>query len=270
MPAHPFQRTLRKRIRRIRKRADALSRVCAHKGLHALRIELKRFRALLRLLRHVDPEFPYSEVNQPFKSLFDKAGQLRFWQLQTRLLGETQDVPALFADRYRVYARKRLRHAREVFRESVRRENLPRWRHVKNIFRSSLKHCKAGALEDYFETARAAAAGIAGRLDKTRSAERHELRKILKDYALNRQLVSKHFGYDAPPIPGLPADASLLDVPFGLWHDVQAAGMQLADDLRTQAWEKEVLDGGAFTLRAWKKREKALWRRVRPLLTKIR
>ena len=270
MPPHPFQRTIRKRIRRIRKRADGLSRVCAHKGLHALRIELKRFRAMLRLLRHIDPEFPYSDVNQPFKDLFDKAGQLRFWQLQTRLLGETPDVPALFADRYRVYARRRLRHAREIFRESVRHENLPRWRDVKNVFRSSLKRCEAAALEDYFETARAAAAAIAGRLDRTRSAERHELRKILKDYALNRQLVSKHFGYDPPAIPGLPADASLLDAPFGLWHDVQAAGVQLANDLRTQAWEKEALEGGSLTLQAWKKQEKALWRRVRPLLKKIR
>ncbi len=269
MSAHPFQRTLRKRIRRIRKHAGALSRVCRHKGLHALRIELKRFRAMLRLFRDVDPKFPYPEVNQPFKTLFDKAGEVRFWQLQIRLLGETPDVPALFADRYRVYARKRLRHANEAFRVAVRSENLPRWRDVKDSFRLSLKRCKPGALGAYFKTTRAFAAGIAGHLEKTRSVERHELRKTLKDYALNRQLVSKHFKYDPVAMPGLPADTSLLDVPFGLWHDLQAAGIQLTDDLRTQKWEKEVLEGGAFVLRSWKKQEKAMWRRVYPLLKGI-
>lgn len=269
MPAHPFLHALRKHIRRIRKGAGDLSRTCRQKDLHELRVELKRFRALLRLLRSVDPEFPYAKVNQPFKLLFEQAGQLRFWQLQVRLLEKTAGLPALFANRYHTYTHQRLRRERYIFQETAQRDALPRWREMKDFFQTSLKRCNPGTLERYFNSTRESALRIAAHLEKTRPAERHELRKILKEYHLNRQTVSKHFDFDPGPMPGLPADVSLLDIPFGQWHDLQAAGAQLAEDLKTQTWNADVLTGGAYVLRVWKKQERALWQEVRPVLERL-
>lgn len=266
MPAHPFQQTLRKRISRIKKQADALSRVCRQKDLHLLRIELKRLRALLRLLRYTDPEFPYFKVYQPFKVLFNRAGQLRFWQIQIKLLENTATAPEPFSNRYRRYSEYRRHLANHLFRETARWGDLPRWRDVKNLFRISLERCNTEALAGYFTYTRESATGIAGRVGRTLPAERHELRKIMKEYTMNRQLVSRHFNFDPGPLPAMPDDPALLDVPFGQWHDLQAAGKQLAEDLRIQPWDTAVLTGGREVLREWKKEERVIWKRVRAVL----
>ncbi len=266
MPAHPFQQTLRKRIGRIKKQADALSRVCRQKDLHLLRIELKRLRALLRLLRYTDPEFPYFKVYQPFKVLFNRAGQLRFWQIQIKLLEDTDTAPQPFSNRYRRYSGYRLRLVNHLFRETARWGDLPGWRDVKDLFRISLERCSTEALAGYFKYTRESATGIVGRVGRTLPAERHELRKIMKEYTMNRQLVSRHFNFDPGPLPGMPDDPALLDVPFGQWHDLQAAGKQLAEDLRVQSWDTAVLTGGREVLREWKKEERVIWKRVRAVL----
>ena len=263
MAASPILHLFKKRLCRLRRNLVAPEKLTRQKErLHQLRVEMKKWRAGLRLLRIVDPAFPYPEVYEPFKILFSDAGQLRFWQLQRQILNHSAPVPPGFAQRYRAYIRQRLREALHHFRKTIRRAGLLMWRDVKKEFRQSCDACTPDTVQAYFDSLQKAIAAKAKLHNRRRASELHELRKLLKEYANNRQLAIKYFKLDPGPPTGLPTDHARFDTLLGQWHDQDVACAQLAEDLRTQGWEGELLNEGKKVWRGWRRTEREMWGNV--------
>lgn len=240
----------------------ALAEQCRKNALHDLRVDLKILRAQLRLLRAVDPAFPYSDLYAPYKALFARAGQVRFWQLQAGILADTPGVPEPFARLYRAHAHRRLREALEAFRQTALAGRLFLWPELKKEFRQSAWQCTPLSVGTYFETLRKGMAAITAHLSRRNPQAMHDLRKWLKEYAINRRLANRHFGFDPGP-PLVPrAENAGLDELLGQWHDLDAACMQLQEDLQTQQWEPADRNAGETMLQDWREAERMLWEEV--------
>lgn len=236
--------------------------------LHRLRVELKKWRAGLRLLRSIDPSFPYPEMYEPFKTVFAAAGSLRFWQLQQLLVNRVAHTQPYFARFYRGFARRRLKEAWQDFTKTTSRDNMPEWRELKHEFRQSFKACTPEAVQAYFDGLQKDIAEKTSHLSRRRRAGLHALRKHLKEYANNRRLTTKHLHFDPGPPAGIPADGTNFDDLLGEWHDLDAACAQLTDDLRTQGWEGEELHAGKMVLREWRRSEQRMWTEIAAALRK--
>lgn len=269
MAASILQSIFKKRLRRLRQLTAAAERMNRQKEqLHQLRVELKKWRAGLRLLRSADPAFPYPEVYAPFKTLFAAAGQLRFWQLQLQLLNRSALLHPAFVRPYRAYLRRRLRQARADFYKTTEENDLPRWRELKQEFRQSCKASTPLAVSAYFEALGKDISLKARHPSRRRPADLHELRKLVKEYAYNRQLAVKQLRFDPGPPPALPAGSANFEELLGQWHDQDAACAQLAEDLRTQKWKGTALHAGKTVLREWKRAERQLWAEIAATLRK--
>lgn len=266
MAAHPFLSILQKRLRRIRKQTAALAQSCRRKAVHQLRVELKQLRAQLRLLRAVDPEFPYPEIYEPFKVLFNSAGNVRCWQLQAKMLDKAPRLLGPFAEHYRAYAKKRLRRAMRELQQCAKKADVPRWRDLNGELELSAQKCTKGALLAYFQTLQTHAGQILASLDQTGAAGLHELRKIIKEYSINQALAREIFAFDPGPLPGIPEDHAAMDELIGQWHDFDVAVVQLRNDVQNKpAGLKSVL-GSATILKAWEKEERVLWQQIGAIL----
>lgn len=268
MAASPILQIFKKQLRRLRRILVAPEKLTRQKErLHQLRVEIKKWRAGLHLLRVVDPAFPYPEVYKPFKILFSDAGQLRFWQLQRQILNHSAPVPPGFAQLYRVYTRQRRGEALHHFRKTIRRAGLPKWRDVKKEFRQSCDACTPDTVQVYFGGLQKSIAAKVKATGRRRAGELHELRKLLKEYANNRQFVVKSLGFDPGLPPGLPPGNEGFDALLGQWHDQDAACTQLAEDLRTQGWKGQTLNDGKRVLQVWSRKERKMWRAVIEVLS---
>lgn len=240
----------------------ALAEQCRKHALHDLRVDLKILRAQLRLLRAVDPEFPYSDLYGPYKVLFARAGQLRFWQLQAGILADTPGVPEPFACRYRAYVHRRLREALEAFRQTALAGGLFQWHDLKKEFRQSAWKCTPTSVRTYFEILRKGMAEITALLSRRNPQAMHDLRKWLKEYATNRRLAMRYFGFDPGPPLAPHAENTGLDELLGQWHDLDAACAQLQEDLQAQQWEPADRKAGETMLQDWREAERMLWKEV--------
>lgn len=263
MAALEILQIFQKRLRRLRAALVEPEKTARQKyRLHRLRVEMKKWRAGLRLLAACDPAFPYPEVYKPFKILFAGAGQLRFWQLQQHLLEQTPQLPPTFARQYEAYIRLRQREALKYFRKTAGRADLPQWRDLKTEFRQSCNACTPAAVQTYFGALQKDITSKEKNLSRRRPGDLHDLRKCLKEYANNRPAAAKHLHFDPGPPTGLPPDHAAFDQLLGQWHDQEAACAQLAEDLRMQGWTGEMENQGKTVLRAWKRRERGMWEAV--------
>jgi len=258
MAASSLTRSLKKRLRRIRRFAATAAGAGRKAELHALRIELKRWRAHLRLLRAADPAFPYPEVYAPFKKLFAQAGLLRFWQLQGDYLRRWPGAAPAFTRAYRAYLNRRRGEARASLRAAAW-AHLPHWRDLKREIRQSAARCTPETVLDYFDTLRQSINRLQHHPTRRHPTQLHELRKTLKEYANNRPLAARHLGIEPGAPAATPPDFDRL---LGQWHDADAACAQLAADLREQGWTPEELVGGRKVLKQWRMEKIRLWRDV--------
>lgn len=265
--ADPFLRQLRKRLRRIR----AMTRQAAELGrqkrrLHRLRVTFKQWRAQLRLLRATDPAFPYAEIYPPFKVLFSAAGAVRFWQLQASLLQHAPEEALRFAEAYRRFIRQNIRKARLAFRCAAEETPLPRWKDLKAELRQARQACTIASITTYFSALEESIQEHRDALRQTGTTDLHDLRKIIKEYYLNRRLARKYLDFDPGPPAGVPFDSPSFDEFLGEWHDLQAAGVQLDADLKQHPWPPGLRREGRRLQHAWQQREKTLFAEIAVLL----
>lgn len=267
---HPFAKVEQAPLRRLRKRLGQIRRFAktparlskSHGDLHRFRVALKTWRAQLRLLRAIDPAFPYREVYRPFKQIFAQAGAIRFWQLQGQVLADTPQAPEAFGPAYRAFVQHRAAAAARRLRKAVAASDLPRWRDLKAELQSAARYGTPEAVQGYFETLRLQIRARCAGLGRRHREALHEIRKGLKEYANNRRFATRAWGFD--PGPALPSgpDHTALDDLLGQWHDLDAACVQLARDLQRQTWEPAARKHGQELLRVWKKAERMLWDQV--------
>lgn len=258
-----FLQTFRKRLRRIRRLAEQPDVLSQKKTpMHRFRVELKRWRAQLRLLRAVDPYFPYPEIYEPFKAVFAPAGVIRFWQLQAVLLQSSLGAPEWFLRVYGDYVQAQIKRARKDFRRSVAEADLPRWRDLKAELEQSTALCTEQTLRQYFQTLQNDLKAQLAHLTRLDAAALHEVRKIVKEYGINRDHAIQFWHFDPGMPPGMPDDHTEIDELLGQWHDLEVASAQLAKDLRSAGWGEAELKGGAVLYQQWKAEESALWERA--------
>jgi CHAD domain-containing protein len=268
MPTSLFLQDTHKQLWILQRHVSAPKRLSKSRHrLHQLRVSLKHWRALLRLLRAVDPTFPYPEVNAPFKPVFAKAGALRCWQIHAGVLEKTPGASEDFWDFYQEYIRRNMRKARKAFRKTLRKTELPNWDDLETEFRLSGKKCTKAALHAYFGTLREVIQHLVQVLEKrTSSNALHELRKNLKEYAINRRYAMQYWKLDPGAPPEIPKDHVNLDDLLGRWHDLAVSAAQLGNDLRNQDWPAAIVADGNQLLKVWKKEARRLLQAVVLLL----
>ncbi len=263
MTAPSLHIVLKNKLHKLRRMAAAPRMLTSdEEGLHRLRVGLKEWRAALRLAQGIDPEFPYAEVSERFRPVFDTAGRVRFWQLQRRFLARTGPLAPDFAAHYRAHIRARLRQARRSLRAVVANTDWPRWRELDRYVHRTCEACTPQELRAYFDILQGDMTSKKAGLHRRRTSELHELRKALREYSDNRKLAVKRLGFDPGPPGNLGPDIPALQNRLGDWHDQDAACRQLAEDLRYPGWEEEALQQGKMLLRAWRRNERAMWDRI--------
>jgi CHAD domain-containing protein len=76
----------KKRVKQVREILQNLSSDFSPEKIHMLRIEIKRIKALLLLASHTTKSFNARKYFKPFKSIFEKAGEIRSVQIERALL----------------------------------------------------------------------------------------------------------------------------------------------------------------------------------------
>ncbi len=263
MAAPALHRALKRKLRKLRQLISDPGDIIRRKHtIHRLRVQLKEWRAALRLLHSINPNFPQVFISQDFKPVFAAAGHVRFWQLQRSFLNHTNPLAQAFIRDYRAYLRDRLREAREDFRVVADISDWPRWRELKLDVRQVCEACNDELLQEYFAGLQSAIMTKKTLLSRRRKHEMHALRKLMREYSANRKLLARGLGFDIGPVPGLALDVAGLQESLGDWHDQSAACTQLAEDLSDSAWVAEPLKQGKAVLRAWKKTEREIWDKI--------
>jgi CHAD domain-containing protein len=262
MTAPLLHQVLKKKLHTLRRMVAAPQKLARHEErLHDLRVRLKEWRAALRLLQGMAPDFPATEISERFRPVFHTAGGVRFWQLQRSFLNRAGARLQPFAGHYRAHIRARLRQTRSAF-QAAAKAGWPTWRELKPAVHCASTACTPQALQAYFDALQDAMIAKKALLDRRRAGELHELRKLLREYSDNRKIAIKHVHFD-PGVPrGLGADIIAVVELLGDWHDQDAACRQLAEYLRAPACAGEVLMQGKVMLRAWRKAERGYWNRV--------
>lgn len=268
MATSALHRALKKKLRKLRKLISDPGDIIRHKHkVHQLRVQLKKWRAALHLLQGVDPNFPRVVISQDFKPVFAAAGRVRFWQLQRNFLHHTNPLAQAFIRDYRAYLDARLREARKDFRAVADDPDWPRWRELKRDVRQVCEACDPELLQEYFTGLQQDMEAKRALLSRRRKHEMHALRKLMREYSANRELLARGLGFDIGPVPGLALEAAALQELLGDWHDQSAACAQLAEDLSDSGWVEEPLKQGKAVLRAWKKTEREMWDKIIAELT---
>lgn len=247
---------LQTRLEQIRHSASRPEALCRKKRLHTFRVALKHWRAHLRLLRAVDPTFPYPEVYAPFKSLFTQAGKARLWQLQAAVVKKMPGVPDSFAQFYQKHIRDKHRNACKRLRKSSKKSDLPTWDDLQNELHYSVQACTPEALLAYFHTLRE---DIHTALRARRLLPPdvlHEVRKSVKEYEINRLAVEQQWGMAIPAALDVGLSHGEFDDLLGQWHDLEAACARLVEDLERYYWPPEIAAMGNQVLQSWQARER--------------
>ncbi|WP_276370511.1 hypothetical protein [Chryseolinea sp. H1M3-3] len=80
------KKDLKKRVKQIRQILRNLPSDFSAEKIHSLRIEIKRIKALFLVASHTTKNFNARKYFKPFKSIFEKAGEIRSIQIERALL----------------------------------------------------------------------------------------------------------------------------------------------------------------------------------------
>jgi CHAD domain-containing protein len=246
-----LQTALYKRARRIERRLDALSTTARQEALHALRVELKKLRALLRLLRAVSPVFNYKETYALYKPLFQRAGEVREWQLQAAYFEQVPVAPEQFAAAYRAFLERGQRHAMHRWRRLVRDYGAPPAAKVQWLAAGAAGTWTLDALRAYFRGLREQFCQLMAGTPDPEGQALHDVRKIVKEYSVNRRFSVRKLHYDPGNLPGLPADTTAFETTLGEWHDLVIARERLLQDLEAPGWFEQERAHGRLVADYW-------------------
>lgn len=254
------------RNKRIVDGVKKLGRRCGEAGLHNLRVDIKKQRAFYRLLRLVDPDFPYRDFYYTLKKVFAHGGVVREIHRQLHLLKDAGDIAHHFSRKYRRYLSNAYRLARNDFRDYAHKMQPPGWEEIEHPIIQALGNCIQPTLEEYFQQLRSQAEEIIDRLDVCSNEELHQLRKIIKDYEANRKMSSLYFRFETGPCVGLSIDTGALLEQLGLWHDYDTAWRRLKTDLSANYWSAADQLAGRQLLLRWQRRSNRMKQKLKKLL----
>ncbi len=203
---------------------------------HDLRVELKRMRAILRLIHFMHPEWPYRRHYAPFRQLFQSAGALREWQLQVGMLDAVPEINPDFYDAYRSKTLKKLVNAHRHLADTLK-EDLPAGKSILHAARTCFGAVDRSEYQAYFQSKSAEMHTLLDCGPLAFPERIHPFRKALKDYNNNRRNVINALSFDPGPVGGLPDPSGDLERRLGDWNDFQTALWHLAEAEET-SWSE--------------------------------
>lgn len=237
MTKHPLTSLLAEHLNHIDQRSSHLKKIINREDIHDLRVEIKRMRAILRLLYFFQPNWPYRKSYAPFRNLFQSAGILRELQLQNLMLNHIPDVSSCFQSIYRGRTLEKQIAAWTHLFGLLQYAKLPSGKRLIEAADQVFQCCKDSDFDRYFATkAKEVHNYLIGGLESP-TENLHSLRKALKDYNNNRLNLHLVLQYDPGVLPGLPKDTFKIDHILGDWNDYQTALMHLDQD-KVEKWAK--------------------------------
>lgn len=233
---HPLVSALASHLDAIHHDVGKMNNGIDSEATHDLRVELKRMRAILRLIHFLRPTWPYRRHYAPFRALFRSAGLLREWQLQVGMLDAVPAINPEFYDAYRTKLLKKLvgahRHLADVLRE-----DLPAGKSILHTAHSCFEVAGISDYQAYFQFKSEEMHTLLDCGPLAFPERIHPFRKALKDYNNNRRNTINALSFDPGPAKGLPDPSGDLERLLGDWNDFQTALWHLAEAEET-AWSE--------------------------------
>lgn len=236
MTQHPLAAMLANHNAAIHLLANQLKNGIDAEVIHALRVETKRMRAILRLLRFYQPHWAYGRHYEAFRTLFHAAGALRELQLQLGMLEAAPDVDLAFQQEYRTHLLRQMVEARRHLQD-VLQKKLPTGHELVDSADMQFKYCKKSDFALYFNAKAAEIIRYKTGDPFLHPENIHPLRKAIKDYNNNRRNLKDALKFDPGPVPDFSEANSNMEKMLGDWNDYDTALIHLAH-AENQKWAR--------------------------------
>ncbi|MBK6903754.1 MAG: CHAD domain-containing protein [Saprospirales bacterium] len=237
-----------------------MQRDCRKGTIHALRVALKRFRALLQMLDALDPHFAGKPAIKKLKPLFEEAGKLRALQILDAIL-HAQEEKLQMDHVHSAKIRQRIGAQQRFFDEFIHSYSIADIREASLQARSHLLHLGLRALRSglrgYFrdllqDISRLSREGLSSK------KRLHDLRKNIKKVHYNLLVIletNPSLSLPAEPVQALENAQNLL----GKWHDQHLAFREA----------KDMSDAPKLLLRQLRQEERLCLQEVRIALVQL-
>jgi CHAD domain-containing protein len=257
MTQHPLAAMLAGHNTEIHQLANTLKTGIDAEVIHALRVETKRMRAILRLLRFFQPHWPYGRHYDAFRTLFHAAGALRELQLQLGMLEAAPDKDLAFYEIYRVHLMGQMVEARRHLQDILKKK-LPAGDDLVEAADMQFKYCRKSDFALYFNAKAEEIHRYKTGNPYLDPANIHPLRKAIKDYNNNRRNTKTALKFDPGPVPDFSHADSDMEKMLGDWNDFDTALIHLAQ-AEKQKWARPHHDAILELRRYWTDCADALW-----------
>jgi CHAD domain-containing protein len=203
---------------------DLLDQVPAKRSInyfHALRIEIKKIKALFRLIDFSSRKFQWKKAIKPYRLIFDIAGKIRETQVESQLIKE---YVSSTNSKYKPILDQRLADFQIKFEILVKTNIQKRIATKYRLAEKAIESIQKDELSTYLKRAKRRIIRNLKR-DPLIEADAHELRKQLKAYYYNLISLKKTKHLEVISTKKMEALQELL----GKWHDQQVAFGHLND-----------------------------------------
>lgn len=201
----------KKRLKRIEEILRLKQEEITKESIHELRLEIKKVKAVFTLLAYINNNFPLHRYYRPFKTVFEKAGDIRTVQIEQELLKNYISDPS---DRYLDQLKKLVEEKSNALGKKVRSHTVVKLKSSKKGILSFLNKISENQLKQFLKKK----SGKLVRMIERKIFEEqylHLLRKKLKRfYFIARMLY---------PDVTIPEPWNRLMELLGKWHDEQIA-----------------------------------------------
>ena len=220
----------RKRLKRIKKFHEIMQKEITKEGVHELRIEIKKVKALLMFLRWGQHKFQAQKYYRPFKAIFKKAGDVRTLQIESEIL---QRYISDSSDSYLAVTHQQIFEKTEDLKKMFKSDILRKLRQHKREISYALKMITEKRMRRFLKL-------------KVKKLER-----LLEDYIFKEQrlhIIRKNFKRFyfivkmAYPKAALPEPWNRLLELLGEWHDNQVVIEHLRKAIYCSQFTQDEID----------------------------
>lgn len=200
----------KKRLKKIEGILHLPSQEITHEGIHALRVELKKMRALFELLRYSDKDFRFPKFFGPFKLLFKEAGDIRGAQVEQELLKKRMpDTPSKYLDQLQRLEKKKRRAVEKITPGTIAK--------IESQKSRITSHLDTVTENDVKSLLKKRAKQLSALMERSifKEQDLHIIRKKLKGFYFIARTTY--------PNMSIPKPCNRLQTLFGTWHDNQVA-----------------------------------------------
>lgn len=218
-------------------------------AIHKFRLEIKKVRALMRLLDCVTKDFKYSKEKKYISPFYQQIGAIRDWQIQIeRCQLDSNAHNSAFWSKYCDVLRKDIEGKKDVILRGIKFKDFKNLYQLQRNIIATIKGITEKKINTYFKKR---ADDIQNRIDKMDySVEKmHDLRKLIKEYHYNQGLLSetssnKKKYSQSSNVANRPSYEDI-QTKIGEWHDhenmIQSLHTRFAS-MQLQDGEKDIYD----------------------------